>query len=42
VDVLVHYARDEAEAQTVVKQIHDGGGRAAVAPAPSDGPSSTS
>src|SRR4029453_6467743 len=33
VDVLVHYARDEADAQTVVKQIHDGGGRAAVAQA---------
>ena len=33
VDVLVHYARNEADAQTVVKQIHDGGGRAAVAQA---------
>src|SRR4029450_10865808 len=33
VHVHVHYARDEAEAQTVVKQIHDGGGRAAVAQA---------
>jgi NAD(P)-dependent dehydrogenase (short-subunit alcohol dehydrogenase family) len=31
VDVLVHYARNEAAAQTVVKQIHAGGGRAAVA-----------
>src|SRR4030095_4830203 len=29
VDVLVHYARNEADAQTVVKQIHDGGGGAA-------------
>jgi 3-oxoacyl-[acyl-carrier protein] reductase len=30
-DVLVHYARNEAAAQKVVEQIHAGGGRAAVA-----------
>ena len=31
VDVLVHYARNEAAAQTVVKEIHASGGRAAAA-----------
>jgi 3-oxoacyl-[acyl-carrier protein] reductase len=31
VDVLVHYARNEAAAQKVVKQIHADGGRAALA-----------
>ena len=30
-DVLVHYARNEAAAQTVVKEIHASGGRAAAA-----------